>query len=239
MFSRTITDSSRFLKMPATSRLLYYDLGMNADDDGYAEWFTVMRISGSSEQDIRVLEANGFVKIFDDNVLIISDWKENNYIQKDRYKASKYISVYKSDTKCIQSVYKKDTDCTQNGYSGKVRLGKVRVRLGKSKRGGVGESVACATTQTIEEKTKKFIEEVKRSMEGVTLSKLQVEELKSFVSYWTEPNTSKTKIRHELQKTWDTKRRIGTWMRNKNIFRKSNSQKINDYDPSRDYESAE
>lgn len=111
MFSKTITNSGKFLKMPATSRLLYYDLGMNADDDGYAEWFTVMRMSGASEQDLAVLKSNGLVEVFDENVLVIRDWHENNYIQKDRYTASKYLDVYKLDTKCIQ-----------NGYTGKDRI---------------------------------------------------------------------------------------------------------------------
>lgn len=45
MFTKTITNSGKFLKMPVSSRLLYYDLGMNADDDGYAERFTVMRMT--------------------------------------------------------------------------------------------------------------------------------------------------------------------------------------------------
>lgn len=84
--------------MPATSRLLYYDFGMSADDDGYVEHFTIMRMTEAKPDDLKVLEARGFVKVFDDKVLIISDWKENNYIQKDRYTPSKYLDVYKMDT---------------------------------------------------------------------------------------------------------------------------------------------
>lgn len=113
MFSKTITNSGKFLKMPMSSRLLYYDLWMNADDDWFAEWFTVMRITWSSEQDLHVLKANWLVHIFDDNVLVILDRKENNYIQKDRYSPSKYLSVYNLDTLCIQDV-----------YTGKDRIGK-------------------------------------------------------------------------------------------------------------------
>ena len=115
MFSKAITNSSAFIKMPATSRLLYYDLGMNADDDGYCEHFLIMRMTGASEQDLKVLEANGLIQIFNDNVLIIRHWKENNYIQKDRYTPSAYLEVYAIDTQCIH-----------DGYTGKVRLGKAR-----------------------------------------------------------------------------------------------------------------
>ena len=105
MFNKSITNSSKFLKMPMSSRLLYYDLGMNADDDGYVEHFMVLRMTGASQQDLGVLEINGLVKIFDDNVLWIKDWKENNYIQKDRYIPSKYLQMYSLDTICIQDVY--------------------------------------------------------------------------------------------------------------------------------------
>lgn len=104
MFNKSITNSSKFLKMPISSRLLYYDLGMNADDDGFVEHFMVLRMTGATTQDLGVLELNGLIKIFDDNVLWIKDWKENNYIQKDRYQPSKYLQMYNLETICIQNV---------------------------------------------------------------------------------------------------------------------------------------
>ena len=113
MFNKSITNSSKFLKMPMSSRLLYYDLGMNADDDGFVEHFMVLRMTGATQQDLGVLEANGLVKVFDENVLWIKDWRENNYIQKDRYNPSKYLEIYSLDTICIQDV-----------YTGKVSIGK-------------------------------------------------------------------------------------------------------------------
>ena len=116
MFNKSITNSSKFLKMPMTSRLLYYDLGMNADDDGFVEHFMVLRMTGATQQDLGVLEINGLVKVFDDNVLWIKDWKENNYIQKDRYQPSKYLGMYNLETICIQNV---DT--------GKVSIGKISI----------------------------------------------------------------------------------------------------------------
>ena len=57
MFSKTVISSARFLRMPPTSRLLYFDLGMEADDDGCVEAFTVMRKTGAAEDDLRVLVA--------------------------------------------------------------------------------------------------------------------------------------------------------------------------------------
>ena len=34
-----------------------------------------------------------------------------------------------------------------------------------------------------------------------------------FLSYWTEPNKSRTKMRFELERTWDIGRRLQTWAR--------------------------
>lgn len=38
--------------------------------------------------------------------------------------------------------------------------------------------------------------------------------LEDFYNYWSEPNRSNTKMRYELQKTWDVKRRLATWAKN-------------------------
>lgn len=43
--------------------------------------------------------------------------------------------------------------------------------------------------------------------------------LDEFISYWTEPNKSNTKMKFELQKTWSTQRRLTTWQkRSKKTF---------------------
>ena len=86
MFANAIITSAKFLRMPATSRLLYYDLGMAADDDGCVEAFSVMRMTGATEDDLRVLASKGFIKVLNaDLVSYILDWNTNNRIRKDRY----------------------------------------------------------------------------------------------------------------------------------------------------------
>ena len=132
MFAKSIIGSARFLRMPPTSRLLYYDLGMDADDDGCVEAFAVMRKTGAAEDDLRVLVSKGFVRVLnDDLVSLILDWKTNNYIQKGRYHPSIYVELIDNpplNTECIQTVSDMDTE---------VRLGKDSI--GKD---SIGESVA-------------------------------------------------------------------------------------------------
>lgn len=84
MFAKSIIGSARFLRMPPTSRLLYYDLGMAADDDGIVEAFSDMRTTRANEDDLRVLASKGFVSVLnEDLVTYISDWTRNNLIKND------------------------------------------------------------------------------------------------------------------------------------------------------------
>lgn len=129
MFSKTITNSSQFLMMPQSSQNLYFHLGMNSDDDGFCEHFAIMRMTDSKPDDLKVLQAKSFVQVFDDKVLVIKDWKENNYIQADRYTPSKYLEIYKEELKMLSSgihdVYKVDTQV-------RLELGKDRLEIGKN-----------------------------------------------------------------------------------------------------------
>lgn len=88
--------------MPSSSRLLYYDLGMNADDEGVVEAFSIMRMTGATEDDLRVLISKGFVSVLNEElVTYILDWDQNNLIRKDRFQESFYhellIQMKKND----------------------------------------------------------------------------------------------------------------------------------------------
>lgn len=101
MFAKSIINSGRFLRMPPTSRLLYYDLGMAADDDGVVEAYSVMTQTKATEDDLRVLVAKGFIKILnDDLVSFICDWNTNNTIRSDRYHKSVYSELLLQFTEC-------------------------------------------------------------------------------------------------------------------------------------------
>ena len=94
MFSKSVIGSARFLRMPPSSRLLYYDLGMAADDDGVVEAFSVMRMTGAVEDDLKVLVSKGFITVLnEDLVAYIEDWSKNNQIRKDRYQPSIYQNL--------------------------------------------------------------------------------------------------------------------------------------------------
>ncbi len=135
MFAKEITNSSDFQMMSPSAQALYLHIGMNSDDDGFCEVFTIMRMTESKPDDLRALHERGFIYIVDSKVCIVKDWHTNNHIQSDRYVKSKYLDdpkygdIYKTImaekvanlsrySKCIQGVSKVDTQ---------VRLGKVRL----------------------------------------------------------------------------------------------------------------
>ena len=92
MFSKKITNSARFLKMPLSTQALYFHLGLQADDDGIVEAYTVVQTVGAAEDDLRVLCSKGFVQVLnEDLVTYITDWRENNKLRADR----KIDSIYK------------------------------------------------------------------------------------------------------------------------------------------------
>jgi hypothetical protein len=54
--------------------------------------------------------------------------------------------------------------------------------------------------------------------------------IQDFYDYWTEPNKSHTKMRFELEQTWDTKRRLNTWDRREKIKHVNYADKSKQYD---------
>ena len=92
MFAKSIVLSDAFLDMPLGARCLYMTMGMMADDDGFVNNArTIIRITGSTEDDLRVLIAKKFILPFEDGVIVIKHWRINNYLRNDRYQETKYI----------------------------------------------------------------------------------------------------------------------------------------------------
>lgn len=109
MFSKSVVESARFLKMPPSSQNLYFHLGMNADDDGIVEAYPVINMIKAQEDDLRVLFSKGFVKILNpDLVTYIADWREQNRIRPDRKKDSIYQDLLLQIEPDIQLLEKKE-----------------------------------------------------------------------------------------------------------------------------------
>lgn len=149
MFSRRITDSTRFLRMPLSAQALYFQLGQHADDDGIVEAYPVMCILGAKEDDLKILVSKNFVTVLNsDWVTFINDWLEHNTIRADRKTDSIYkelllqvmpeakikeipmiqeIEKNQSATKCQSNDNQVSDKAQPNDRIGKDRLGKDKV----------------------------------------------------------------------------------------------------------------
>ena len=92
MFTMKIVDSDAFLEMPLSTQCLYFHLNMRADDDGFiGNTKRIMKITGASEDDLRLLIAKRFVLTFEDGVIVIKHWRMHNTLSRDRYTETPYI----------------------------------------------------------------------------------------------------------------------------------------------------
>jgi len=92
MLSIEIVGSDAFMDMPATSQLLYFHLCMRADDEGFiGNPKIVMKLVGSTDDDIKILLSKRFVLPFDSGVLLIKHWLIHNLIRMNRFKESTYL----------------------------------------------------------------------------------------------------------------------------------------------------
>lgn len=133
MFSHDIVSSDAFLEMPNSSRELYFQLGMYADDDGFVNPKKVMKICGASDDDLKILVGKRFLLPFDNGVVVIKHWLIHNLIRANRYKETQYI-----DEKLSLRI-KKNRSYTDNARDGlpvaglltaQGRVGKGRVVKG-------------------------------------------------------------------------------------------------------------
>lgn len=156
MFSLDVVDTDKFMDMPPTTQNLYFHLGMRADDDGFVSSpKKVAMICGSCATDLQLLVSNDFIIPFENGVILITDWKANNYLRKDRYTESrfkeyldtvevdndKYI-VAASSTSLTCGIPKDNQTVDKRHTDGCHRLGKDRIELGKDSKSTMDRSAS-------------------------------------------------------------------------------------------------
>ena len=139
-FSKSVIWCDMFLEMSLSSQALYMHLNMSADDDGFVgNPKTILRMIGASEDDFKILVTKGFVIVFEQGIIVITHWKINNFIRKDRYKPTLYENEVQSLSQTKNGMYIKEVGChlvDQRLTSGqpsidKGRLDKVSIDKGR------------------------------------------------------------------------------------------------------------
>lgn len=95
MFSPEVVHQDNFLDMPPETQNLYWHLGMCADDQGFVSPKRVINMIRAQDDSLKILIAKGFVIPFETGVVVITHWKVNNFIRKDRFIPSIYQKEFK------------------------------------------------------------------------------------------------------------------------------------------------
>ncbi|MDO5540867.1 MAG: replisome organizer [Eubacteriales bacterium] len=205
MFSLDVVDTDKFLEMPVTTQALYFHLGMRADDDGFVSSpKKITKFIGCNDDDLKLLIAKCFIIPFESGVIVIADWKTNNYIRNDRYKETLHQNekacltenngTYSLDTCGIPDVYQMDT----------------QVRLGKDSIVKDNKKTVCPEPKPTPDPSGILLPLVDKSIYNVPKSKIEkwavaypavnIEQELHKMSAWLESNPQRRKTRRGIER---------------------------------------
>ena len=204
MFAKAIVLSDAFLDMPVGARCLYMTMGMVADDDGFVNSpRAIMRQTGASDDDMRVLIAKKFVIPFDSGVIVIKHWRINNYLRNDRYQETTYIDEKSQLIVDEQKAYKKANDV---GIPHLVYPGKDSIEKNSIGKNSIGEYREAKESSTLVPPAFSDVEAYARE------NNIAVEVAKKFYDYfegkdWKDIYGNKVK---------DWKKKLAEWVSREN-----------------------
>jgi phage replication protein len=186
MFSRDVVMTDDFLDLPPTTKALYFFLNLEADDDGFVgNPKTIMRLVGTTKEDMKLLIEGNYVLLFNSGVVVITDWIEHNSIRKDRKKPTRFTEemqqialVEGNKYQWLSDVQPTDnqltTKCQTNGCIGEDRIGEGR--RGEGRRGEVREEKQPTTTPPLNQDLVNLYQSFEAEI-GRPLSPLQTQDL--------------------------------------------------------------
>lgn len=229
MFSKEVTTSDLFVDMPSSSQLLYFHLGMEADDEGFIGNAKMLsRAYGSNNDDLKLLEAKGFIIAFPSGVTVVKDWNLNNKIRKDRQKPTIYTeekTLLSLDSKGSYLLGNQVSTIPQpngNQMSAQDRIGEVR--LGKDSIGK--DSIDASQPNAFQEKSS-----------GEDINSLLSEYLDSFIEFSSKNIAKRAMAQVEFMKLSSEEKKqavIGAknyfeWYKQENPEDKTKKFSINSY----------
>ena len=186
MFSRDVVMTDDFLDLPPTTKALYFFLNLEADDDGFVgNPKTIMRLVGTTKEDMKLLIEGNYVLLFNSGVVVITDWTEHNSIRKDRKKPTRFTEemqqialVEGNKYQWLSDVQPTDnqltTKCQTNGCIGEDRGGEDR--KGKDRGVEVREEKQPTPTTPFNQDFANLYKSFEQET-GKALSPLQMEDL--------------------------------------------------------------
>lgn len=198
-----------FVDLTAIEKLLFMYLCDNCDIAGFFE-LSYRKIA--FDINCKESEIKGAIKGLERGLIVSDD--EKCLLVKNFIKHQKNLPI-NPENKAHQGILKRI-----NSYLPKFSRVFLDNNLGFISKGakeplerGTGNAIGIGNVSTIEQREKKFKEDIyfftKSNKNPTGLYEADI--AKAFFEYWKEPNKSKTKMRFEMEKTWDLKLRLARW----------------------------
>ena len=217
MFDNEIINQDSFFDLPTEAKALYFLLGMEADDEGFVSPKRILRLHGISDDSLKLLIVKEYLIPFESGVVVITDWKRNNYLDKNRIRETIYVNEKKQI-----SYNEEEVKYIFVGKTANPLLLNVKQMLNESLtdvkpvENSIVENRGEKNSIKIK-KTKPTLEEIKRYIED---KKLNVD-ANDFFQYFEEGNWIDSK--GNKVKNW--KQKLLTW----NRYRSRNNRNSNNY----------
>lgn len=155
MFDKIITNDDNFLEMPNSTQALYFHLSMNADDDGFVNnWKSIMKITGTKEDDLKILISKSYLIPFDSGILVIKHWRINNYLRGDRYRPTQFQKEFNMLENHENKAYQLKSEWSTIGIPlvnpDKIRIDKNRIEKNREEENSIEDTKMSLKTDKID-----------------------------------------------------------------------------------------
>ena len=204
-----------FRKLPTNVKLFYFYILTNCDHAGMYDVdleLAEFQIGMDIDKDNILKHIGEHIKIIKDDKWFLRKFVDFQYgILKDTNNAHKSVIKILNRYGINLGASQELTSSLQADQDKEQDKDKVKFNKKKENKVELHEILDIKTDDNrLEIRRIKFINELNKEFH----TKYPKELRKAFFEYWTEPNRSKTKMRFELEKTWDTGRRLSRWANN-------------------------
>lgn len=195
MFDKIITNDDNFLEMPNSTQALYFHLSMNADDDGFVNnWKSIMKITGTKEDDLKILISKSYLIPFDSGIIVIKHWRINNYLRGDRYRPTQFQKEFNMLENHENKAYQLKSEWSTIGIPlvnpDKIRIDKNRIEKNREEENSIDNKKMSLTSDEMSLGTDKISSDDSLAIASPTPTENKKEVFNNFLNIYNEECTN-------------------------------------------------
>lgn len=195
MFDKIITNDDNFLEMPNSTQALYFHLSMNADDDGFVNnWKSIMKTTGTKEDDLKILISKSYLIPFDSGIIVIKHWRINNYLRGDRYRPTQFQKEFNMLENHENKAYQLKSDWSTTGIPmvnpDKIRIDKIRIDKNREEENSIDNKKMSLTSEEMSLATDKISSNDSLAVASSTKAENKKEVFNNFLNIYNEECTN-------------------------------------------------